>query len=416
MRRFLKHTYTCNSIKIGNFVSALLACLVVRNGREKLAASLSQYFGISDEQVFLLGAGRMGLYLFIKSMRLKDDEDIILPGYTCVVVPNVAKYLGIKVTYVDISEDTLNVDTNLLFEKITTKTRLIVLPHNFGLVYEDIAHIKEHYPQIIVIEDAAHTFGSASQNGVKAGLLGDASFFSFEFSKPITTGIGGALIVNNMTLLPLIQAEYRNVQAAYPIYIRIQIMCSLFAHLVTSGRYAASIKGAIFRLLKYLHLQYRTSEMEIMGGLPKDYPVKLTNCFAHIANVQLKVIDEVNTQKKEIVRQYQKILSGIPQTKDYFREDQILVRYPMLFSIEVSPKVIQRIRVRVRDEVGLTLGDWFNDVVHPKGSFRYGYVEGHCLVGETVANRIINFPVNINSPLTENDLENIRKILLSELG
>lgn len=415
MRNLLKHTYLCNSMKITNFVSAMFDCLVMRNGRVQLTAGLAQYFGVKDEQVFLLGSGRMGLFLFLKSMRFKDADEIILPGYTCVVVPNAAKYLGINVIYVDISEDTLNVDTNFLLGEITPNTRLIVLPHNFGIVYEEISLIKKRYPQVIIVEDAAHTFGSIDQHGIKAGILGDASFFSFEYSKPITTGIGGALIVNNDTLLPKVQAEYKSVQDSYPIWQRIQIMCSLSAHLLTSGRYASSIKGVIFRVLRYLRLQYQTSEMEVMGGRPKDYPVKLTNCFAQIAHAQLKVIDEVNAKKVLIAELYHKMLNDIPKTRGYFREGQILVRYPILFSGDVSPQVIQRIRERVRSEVGLTLGEWFNDVVHPKGSFRYGYVEGQCKVGESVAKRIINFPVNINSPLTENDLGKIRGILLFEL-
>jgi hypothetical protein len=65
---------------------------------------------------------------------------------------------------------------------------------------------------------------------------------------------------------------------------------------------------------------------------------------------------------------------------------------------------------------GIYPGEWFNDVVHPKGSFRYGYQEGSCIVGESVSNRIINFPVTVQNQLNNKDLERIREIFNKHLS
>ena len=61
------------------------------------------------------------------------------------------------------------------------------------------------------------------------------------------------------------------------------------------------------------------------------------------------------------------------------------------------------------------MGEWFNDVIHPKGSFCYNYTLGTCKVGESVSQRIINFPVNIHSYFNNKDLEKINTIFNEEL-
>ena len=376
---------------------------------------LATYFRVGEDQIFLFGSGRMGLYLFLKSVGFKEGDELLLPGYTCVAVPNVPKYLGINIRYVDISKSTLNIDTTLLLDSINENTRAIVIPHNFGIVDEDMDVIRRLHPDILMIEDAAHTFGSVDQRGAKAGLLGDASFFSFEYSKPITTGMGGLLIVNNLTLVPRVQREYDKIMS-YPLAYITQMMVSLAAHLLTSLPHFVFLKGVLLRMLRKANLVYETRGAEIMGEMPKHYPARLADCLACIGSMELRDIEHTNGIKKEIAAGYHNAFAGIPSISDFYRSDRIYVRYPLLISDEVSIGTIGRIRERVAREVGLILGEWFNDVVHPKGSFRYMYTEGECKVGENVANRIINLPVNIHSPILKEELFQIRQILLDELG
>jgi len=71
------------------------------------------------------------------------------------------------------------------------------------------------------------------------------------------------------------------------------------------------------------------------------------------------------------------------------------VRYPILFKENISLDTINAIK-KEGISTGLNFGVWFNDVVHPSGSFRYCYTKGDCPEGEYVASRIINLPINTN--------------------
>jgi dTDP-4-amino-4,6-dideoxygalactose transaminase len=61
------------------------------------------------------------------------------------------------------------------------------------------------------------------------------------------------------------------------------------------------------------------------------------------------------------------------------------------------------------------VGDWFNDVVHPMGSFRYCYMNGNCPIGESISSRIINLPVNISKKLNVKDITKIAEIIKDQL-
>ncbi|NMB92373.1 MAG: aminotransferase class I/II-fold pyridoxal phosphate-dependent enzyme [Parcubacteria group bacterium] len=77
--------------------------------------------------------GRVALYAILKSLEIKPGDEIILPGFTCVVVPNAILYCGVKPIYVDIDENTFNINPNLIEEKINSKTKAIIVQHTFGI-------------------------------------------------------------------------------------------------------------------------------------------------------------------------------------------------------------------------------------------------------------------------------------------
>ena len=69
----------------------------------------------------------------MKSLNLNKQDEVILPGLTCVVVPNAIIYAGLKPVYVDINTDTYNLDVNLIEQKITKRTKAIIIQNTFGL-------------------------------------------------------------------------------------------------------------------------------------------------------------------------------------------------------------------------------------------------------------------------------------------
>jgi len=404
----LHTTFTCNSLKFNQFCSLIAHACSGSGGIEKFRESTAKYYGIDKEHIFLFGSARMGLYSFIRSLKLNPDDEVLVAGYTCVVVTNAIKYAGLKAVYVDIDESNLNINTQDLLKSINDKTKVIIVTHNFGITYEDIATIKAQHPGIIIVEDAAHTIGSVDQNGKRAGLIGDAAFISLEYSKCITTGMGGIFIVNRQLSTANFQQDYEKLPY-YPKRINRKIFLTLLAHLSTSHRWTIPFKGIKIRAVRFLGIEFISSPEEIKGEMPSHYPVRLSPGLANIGYLQMKRIEDINQIKNRITADYYNYLKDIPGIDQYYSTNYNYVRYPIVFKQYIQQSIIDDIKHELTG-MGISVGEWFNDVVHPKGSYRYCYSEGLCPVGESVSNRIINFPVNINTPLSKGKLLKIRHI------
>lgn len=414
--KMLKSSFSCNSLKFRHLF-VFLWILLTHWDKKKLTSlftnEISKYFKISNKKVFLFGSARMGLYTLLKSLNIEKDDEIIVAGYTCVVVTNAIKYTGSKAVYVDIDETTLNISTEKIYAMVSKKTKAIIITHNFGIVYKDIEKLKKDFPDIIIIEDAAHTFGSTDRTGRKAGLMGDVSFFSLEYSKPLTTGMGGILLINNSELIPGFLKEYEAI-GNYPATLVIKVFITLKAHLITSYKYFVFLKGAIFRTLNIFGLLFRSSKKELSGEIPQYYPVKLSPYLAILGYLQMKEIYIVNKTKNEIAKNYNTTLKNTYGITLYYSESFNYVRFPILFNKEVSFDIIERIKNDLTKS-GISVGQWFNDVVHPIGSFRYCYIDGLCKIGESVSKRIINLPVNIHYRPSQKELNAIKYIFKKHL-
>ena len=152
----------------------------------------------ASKHAFAFMAGRIALGACIHALNLKRGDEVILPTYTCVVVPNAFHYAGIKTVYADIELDTYGLDVSDAEKKITTKTKAILLHHLFGLVcrdYEALIDLAEKH-NLKVIEDCAQATG-AEYKKVRVGNRGDVAFFSSEKSKLFNTIEGGVVVTND---------------------------------------------------------------------------------------------------------------------------------------------------------------------------------------------------------------------------
>ncbi len=157
---------------------------------------------------FFFFKGRVALYAILKTIGLKPEDEIILTGFTCVVVPNAIRYLGAKPIYVDIELETYNIDPEKIEEKVTEQTKGIIAQHTFGIPAEmdKIFEIAKKY-NLYVIEDSCHAIGS-KYKGKEVGTFGDAAFFSSQWSKPVTTGLGGWAVMNDTDLKEKMEKMY----------------------------------------------------------------------------------------------------------------------------------------------------------------------------------------------------------------
>ena len=127
---------------------------------------------------------------------LKPGDEVIMPSYTFVSTANAFVLRGLVPVFVDIRQDTLNIDENRIEEAITDKTRAIVVMHYAGVACEmdTIMGIARQH-ELQVIEDDAQGIGS-TYKGRQLGNIGHMATLSFHETKNIISGEGGALLVN----------------------------------------------------------------------------------------------------------------------------------------------------------------------------------------------------------------------------
>lgn len=138
-------------------------------------------------------------------LKLKPGDEVIMPSYTFVSTANAVVLRGGIPVFVDIREDTLNIDETLIEDAVTPRTRAIAPVHYAGVGCDmdtimDIAERKG----LKVLEDAAQGF-MATYKGKHLGSIGHLGAYSFHETKNVISGEGGALLVNDPDLV--LQAE-----------------------------------------------------------------------------------------------------------------------------------------------------------------------------------------------------------------
>jgi perosamine synthetase len=135
------------------------------------------------------------LEIALRSIELAPDDEVIVPVQTFIATGAVVIREGGRPVFAEVSPDTFCLTIESFKEKITTRTRAVILVHMAGLITPDVHEIRKFCDSknIVLIEDAAHACG-ASIGGSKAGSLGHIGCFSFFPTKMMTTAEGGMLV------------------------------------------------------------------------------------------------------------------------------------------------------------------------------------------------------------------------------
>lgn len=132
---------------------------------------------------------------------LEPGYEVILPSYTFVSTANAFYLQGARLVFVDIRPDTLNLDESQVEAAITERTRVIAPVHYAGVssAMAEILEIAERH-NLRVVEDAAQSV-NATYRDKYSGTFGDFGCFSFHETKNFICGEGGALVVNDPSLI-----------------------------------------------------------------------------------------------------------------------------------------------------------------------------------------------------------------------
>jgi dTDP-4-amino-4,6-dideoxygalactose transaminase len=154
----------------------------------------------SSEKVLLTHSCTAALEMSALLLDIQPGDEIIMPSYTFVSTANAFVLRGGVPVFVDIREDTLNLDERLIEAAITPRTKAIVPVHYAGVACEmdTIMEIARRHG-LYVVEDAAQGV-MASYKGRALGSIGDLGAYSFHETKNLISGEGGALLINEPTM------------------------------------------------------------------------------------------------------------------------------------------------------------------------------------------------------------------------
>ena len=225
------------------------------------------------ERAVTIVNGTMAIYLALRMLDIGPGDEVIVPTFTFVATVNPVVYCGATPVFVDVDEETMNIDAAAIEAVITPRTKAIMPVHLYGHPAEmdqilDIAR-KHNIP---VVEDATNALGSR-YHGTREetknrhpGTMGVMGCFSFNANKIITTGGGGMIVTMDPELGA--RAKYLSTQARPP------------------GR-------------EYYHPDV-------------GYNFRLPNVLAAIGVAQMERLAGFVEQRREIAQRYQQLLADVP--------------------------------------------------------------------------------------------------------
>lgn len=284
----------------------------------------------------------------------KGDE-VITTALSFIATANATEEVGAKPVFVDIEENTGNIDAELIEKAITKKTKAIMPVHLYGQLCDmkKIRAIAQKY-KLVVVEDAAHALES-KRDGYRTGELGDMTCYSFYATKNITCGEGGALTLNDPK-----KAEW-----------------------LKRARLHGMGKGAAdrYKLKKFQH-----QTMEFLG-----LKANMSNIQAALLIHQLDKVEERLKKREQICQRYEKALRDVKEIEQL----EILPGVKSARHLFVIKAPLQK-----RDEIVLALqqknvGAVVNYLpIHLMKYYRekYGYKKGDFPKAEDFGARVISLP------------------------
>lgn len=165
---------------------------------------LGNYLGV--RHCIAVTNGTSSLQLILVALGIGAGDEVIVPAFSYIATANVVELVGARPIFIDVELSTFNIDSSKIEENITSKTKAIIIVHEFGLSADTkvIKAICDRH-NLFLIEDAACALG-AKEYDIFAGTLGVAGSYSFHPRKAITSGEGGAIVTNDRKLAGRLRA------------------------------------------------------------------------------------------------------------------------------------------------------------------------------------------------------------------
>ena len=259
----------------------------------------AQYVG--SKYAVALSNCTTALHLAMIVAGVKEGDEVICPSMSYVATANSIRYVGAKVVFAEVNPITYNIDINDVRNKITSKTKAILIVHQIGMpadidAFKDLCKEKN----LILIEDAACAAGSAYK-GNKIGSHSDLVCFSFHPRKVITTGDGGMITTNN--------EAYKD---------RIKLL----------RQHAMSINDRI---------RHESDKVIFEDHIELGYNYRMTDIQAAVGIKQLEKLDMIVAERRKIAFKYNEAFKNIDCIRLPIEEDGYYSNYQS-YSIYLKPE------------------------------------------------------------------------------
>ena len=346
-----------------------------------------KYFG--TKYAIAMNSATACLHAAIPAVGVQPLEEVLVTPYSMSCSATCALMTNTIPVFVDVDENNFAIDPKKLEERITEKTKAIVMVHLFGGTgdMDGIMNIAKKY-NLRVIEDAAQAIG-ATYKGKLLGTIGDCGLFSFTETKNITSGEGGMLITDNDEIADM-------------------------ARLIRNHGEAVVVN------------QPRTYRSTVLG-----YNYRMTELDAAVGVEQFKKLDKFNNERIRLVEYLaSRIEKEIPGIKPYLNnENGKNVYFILPFKYHENEIGIPRdLFVKALNEEGIPFGAgyvkplYLSPIFHENKHFilkQFGqhvnYDKGICPVVERLYEKEIILTLMARPPATFSDMDDIigaiRKII-----
>lgn len=323
---------------------------------------------IGSKHAIAVNSGTSGLHLCIKSLGIKQGDEVITSPFSFIASSNCIMFEGAKPVFVDIDPHTLNLDAEKIEDSITENTKAILPVHAFGQPcdMDAIMAIAEEY-NLAVVEDACEAIG-AEYKGKKAGTFGNASVFAFYPNKQITTGEGAMIVTDD---------------------------------------------DNIAKLCRSLRNQGRSEDAEWLNHLRLGYNYRLDEMSCALGIGQLNRIDELLEKRSRVAEEYTKRLSRVDDVVTQYLSLDVKMSW-FVYVIQVSQNINRNEVMKYLREHGVSCRPYFTPIhLQPFYKDTFGYKEGDFPICERVCNSTIALPFYGN--MDKQTIEEVCSVLRDSL-
>lgn len=317
-----------------------------------------------------VNSGTSGLHLLIRAMEVGRGDEVITTPFSFIASTNCFLFEKARPVFVDIDEKTFDISADMVEDKITDKTKLLLPVDVFGQPvniepFVDIARRRG----IKVLEDSCEAIGS-EYDGVKAGSLADGAVFAFYPNKQITTAEGGIIATNDD---------------------RIANTCR---SLRSQGRAVTGI---------WLH-------HEQMG-----YNYRLSELHSALGVAQLSRIDEIMNKRNKVACYYYKHLGAVSGISLPWIHPKVTKMSWFVYVVTFDEGIDRNIVMELLNEKEIDSKPYFTPIhLQPYMRKQFGFKEGDFPVTERVGNSSLALPFYTN--MSEGEVVRVCETLKEIIG